>query len=111
MRFHPLIQNSSRYFSGLKRVYHTQTLTSTEYHISSIHSHFWGQLRSGSPFLPQKPEIIAVLHNNNSSRSFLVSVQIRAPRAKLTKVISIGSYSPEVRDFGTLIMSTKALGL
>ena len=26
------------------KVYHTQTLTSTEHHISSLHSHFWVQL-------------------------------------------------------------------
>ena len=36
-----LVQNSSRYFSLLKRVYRTQTLTSTEHQISSLHSHFW----------------------------------------------------------------------
>ena len=29
----------------------------------------------------------------------------------LTKFVSIGSYSPEVRTFGTLIMSTKAFSL
>ena len=29
----------------------------------------------------------------------------------LTKFISIGSYSPEVRGFGTLIMSTKVFRL
>ena len=49
-RFHPLIQNSSRYFSRHKRVCHTQTLTSTEHHISSIHLHFWVQLSYGRAF-------------------------------------------------------------
>ena len=29
----------------------------------------------------------------------------------LTKFVSIGSYSPEVRTFGTLIMSTKLFSL
>ena len=29
----------------------------------------------------------------------------------LTKCVSIGSYSPEVRTFGTLIMSTKVFSL
>ena len=29
----------------------------------------------------------------------------------LTKIVSIGSYSPEVRVFGTLIMSTKVFSL
>ena len=52
MRFHPLVQNSTHYFSWLKWVYATQTLTSTEHHISSLHSHFWVQLSAGSPFLP-----------------------------------------------------------
>ena len=51
MRFRPLIQNSSRYFSRLKRVCRTQTLTSTEHHISSLHSRFWGQLSARSPFV------------------------------------------------------------
>ena len=52
MRFHPLIQNSSRYFSRLKRVCHTQTLTSIEHHIhiSSLHSQLWVQLSAGSAF-------------------------------------------------------------
>ena len=52
MRFRPPIQNSSRYFSRLKWVYRTQTLTSIEHHISSLHSHFWVQLSARSPFLP-----------------------------------------------------------
>ena len=39
------------YFSRLKRVCRTQTLTSTEHHISSQHSHFRVQLSAGSPFL------------------------------------------------------------
>ena len=50
MRFRPLIQNSSCYFSRLKRVCRTQTLTSTEHHISSLHLHFWVQPSSGSAF-------------------------------------------------------------
>ena len=40
----------SHYFSRLKRVCHTQTLTSTERHISSLHSHLWVQLSNGSAF-------------------------------------------------------------
>ena len=40
----------SHYFSRLKRVCHTQTLTSTEHHISSLHSHLWVQLSNGSAF-------------------------------------------------------------
>ena len=50
MLFHPLIQTSSCYFSRLKRVCHTQTLTSTERHISSLHSHLWVLLSAGSAF-------------------------------------------------------------
>ena len=50
MCFRPLIKNSSRYFSRFKRVCHTQTLTSTEHHISSLHSHLWVQLSTGSAF-------------------------------------------------------------
>ena len=58
MRFHPLIQNSSRYFSRLKRVFRTQTFTSREYHFSSQLSRFSGQLRAGSPFVqPDKNRI------------------------------------------------------
>ena len=57
MRFCPLIQNSSSYFSRLKRVCCTQTLTSTEHHISSLHSHLWVQLSYGSPYLwPDKKQ-------------------------------------------------------
>ena len=50
MLFHQLRQTSSRYFSRLNRVCHTQTLTSTECHISSLHSHFWVQLSAGNAF-------------------------------------------------------------
>ena len=50
MRFRPLIQNSSRYFSRLKQSCHTQTLASTEHHISSLHSRLWVQLNTGSAF-------------------------------------------------------------
>ena len=51
MRFHPLVQNSSHYFSRIKRICATQTLTSTEHHISSLYSHFWVELSAGSSFL------------------------------------------------------------
>ena len=50
MLFHPLIQTSSCYFSRLKWVCHTQTLTSTEHHISSLHSHLWVELSPESAF-------------------------------------------------------------
>ena len=50
MLFHPLIQTPSRYFSRLKRLCHTQTLTCIECHISSLHSHLWVQLNAGSAF-------------------------------------------------------------
>ena len=52
MRFHPLIQHLSCCFSRLKRVCRTQTFTSIEHNISSLHSRFWVQLSAGSPFLP-----------------------------------------------------------
>ena len=126
MRFRLPIQNSSRYFSRLKRICRTQTLTSTEHHISSVHSHFWVQRSSGSAF-PQPDKnrkflrFFIIILNLTSRSSFLISVQtrfLRAPRASsalhtqiLTKFISIGSYSPEVRAFGTLITSTKVFRL
>ena len=50
MRFHPLIKNYGRYFSRLKQVCHTQTLTSTDQHISSLHSHLWVHLSAGRAF-------------------------------------------------------------
>ena len=56
----------------------------------------------------QKPEIVVVLHNNNFKIFFsnIVSNEIppRSGVQMLTKLISIGSYSPEIRTFGTLIM-------
>ena len=122
MRFRPPIQNSSRYFSRIKRTYRTQTLTSTELRISSLHSHFWVQLRAGSPFLPPAKTwkflrlfniniiIIIIIFNF----FFSISVQTRFLRAlvqKLTKLIPIGSYSPEVRAFGNLIIPTKVFRL
>ena len=73
MRFCPLVQNSSRYFSRLKRVCRTQTLTSIEHHISSLHLHFWVQPSSESSF-PQpdkKRKFLRFLHhqyNNNNQR-------------------------------------------
>ena len=75
MRFHPLIQNSSCYFSWLKRVCHTQTLTSIEHHIISLHLYFCVQLRSGSVF-PQPDKNMKFLrflhhqyHNNWASEA------------------------------------------
>ena len=47
MRFHPPVQTSSHYFSRLKRVCRTQTLTS---HISSLRSHLWVQLSAGNAY-------------------------------------------------------------
>ena len=44
MRFHPLIQYSSHYFSQLKQVCCSQTFTSTKHHITSLYSHFCVQL-------------------------------------------------------------------
>ena len=108
MRFHPLIQISRRYFSGLKRVYHTKTLTSN--HISSLHSHFWVQISAGSPFLPtdKNGKFLRFLHhhhhhhnNNNNFKIFsLIDSDEISPRSvynELLKLISIGSYFTEVR--------------
>ena len=50
MRLRPPIQNSSRYFFRLKRGCRRQTLTSTEHHISSLHSHYWVEPSSGNAF-------------------------------------------------------------
>ena len=58
MRFHPLIQNSRRYISRFKWVCCTQTLTSTEHHISSLHSHLWVQLSAGSTFPQPNKNVI-----------------------------------------------------
>ena len=67
MRFHQIIQNSSCYFYRLKRVCHIQTLTSTEHHISSLHSHLWVQLSTGSAF--PKPN-----KNGKFLRLFIISM-------------------------------------
>ena len=68
MLFHPLIQTSSRYFSRLKRVCHTQTLTSTECHISSLHSHLWVQLSAGNA-IPQPDK------NDKFLRFFIIIIR------------------------------------
>ena len=63
----------------------------------------------------QKPEIVVVLHNNNFKIFFsnIVSNEIppRSGVQMLTKLISIGSYSPEIRTFGTLIMCINVVRL
>ena len=46
--FPPTNTKFKLFFSRLKRVCHTQTLTSTERHISSPDSHLWVQLSAGS---------------------------------------------------------------
>ena len=51
------------------------------------------------------PEIFAFI----IGFSFTVSMEIN--NIMLTKFVSISSYSPEVRTFGTLIMSTKVFSL
>ena len=52
----------------------------------------------------QKREILEILHhNNNNSKIFSSISSDEIP----PQFISIGSYSPEVRAFGTLITSTK----
>ena len=112
MLFHQLIQTSSRYFSLLKRLCRTQTLTSTESHIS----HSYGSSKCLSAAL-QKRQILAILqhnNNNNNFKIFLVSVQMRFlhdPHANAQQFISIGSYSHEVGAFGTLVTSTKVFRL
>ena len=68
MLFHPLVQTSSRYFSRLKQVCRTQTLTSTESHISSLHSHLWVQLSAGSVF-PQPDK------NDKFLRFFIIIIR------------------------------------
>ena len=68
MLFHPLIQTSSRYFSRLKRVCRTQTLTSTEHHISSLHSHLWVQLSAGNA-IPQPDK------NDKLLRFFIIIIK------------------------------------
>ena len=107
MLFHPLIQISSRHFSRLKRVCRTQTLTSTERHLSSLHSHCWKCLSAAR----QKREILAILHHNKLiiiNFKIFSSYQFRRDSSTirvqmLTKLISIGSYSPEIRAFGLLL--------
>ena len=107
--FHPLIQTFSHYFSRLKRVCHTQTLTSTERHTSSLHSCLWVQPSAGSAF-PQ-PD------NNDKFLRFLIIINFKIfslyqlIRDSFTKFISISSYSPEVSAFGTLITSTNVFSL
>ena len=120
MRFHPLIQNSSRYFSRLKWVCRTQTLTSTEHHISSLHSQLWVQLSAESAFpLPVNNDkflrffniIIIIINFKIFSLYQLIQDSSMIHSQMLTKFISIGSYSPEVSAFGTLITSTKVFSL
>ena len=62
MQFRPLIQNSSHYFSQLKRVCRTQTLTSTEYHNFKSTLTFLGpaKLTNCLSAARQKPEILAI---------------------------------------------------
>ena len=52
-------------------VYHTQTHSCTEHHISSLHSHFRLKLGAGSPFLPREnnQEILAVIQHQYYSES------------------------------------------
>ena len=106
----PIIQNSSLYFSRLKRVCRTQTLTSTEHHISSLHSHFW----VGSPFLLTDKigkclRFIIIIN----SRSFLIPVQTRFLYAPHTKTYINGKLFSEVCAFflAFLLRLLKYLGL
>ena len=114
--FHPLIQTFSRYFSRLKRVCHTQTLTSTERHTSSLHSHLWVQLSTGSAFpQPNKNDkflrFFIIFNFKIFSLYQLIRDSSTIRMQMLTKFMSISSYSPKVSAFGTLIASTKVFSL
>ena len=95
-----------RYFSRLKRVCRTQTLISTEHHISSLHSRFWGQLSAGSPFVqPDK--------NRKFLRFFIVLINFKIFFWRDSSALSVlGSYSPEIDGFFVLLLCLlKYLGL
>ena len=85
MRFHPLIQNSTRYFSQLKRVYRTQTPQNIIFQVYT--SHFC-QISTGIPFLPtdKNGKFLRFLHHNNNFKIFLPSVQTRFLRTLCTKL-------------------------
>ena len=80
----------------------TQTLTSTEHHISSLRSHFWVQLSTVSPFLPtnkyRKFIIIIIFNFSHQFRRDFSALRVQI----LIKLVSIGSYFPA---YGTLIKS------
>ena len=119
MRFRPLIKNSSRYFSRLKRVCHT-----------NIHKHRTSYFKSTLPFLgPAKrwKSICATGKNRKFLQFFIIIMIIFNSRSSfliqfwrdssvlhvqmLIIFLSICSYSPEVGAFGTLITSTKVFRL
>ena len=86
-----------------------------DYHNPLLYPGFLGVYRSGRyiiiPLLTNFPEICALIIG------FSFTVWTKNPRKKygnkrmLTTFVSIGSYSPEVRAFGTLITSTKVFSL
>ena len=60
-------------------VCHTQALTSTEHHISSLQSHFRGQLSAGSSFLPpdkNRKFLWFFIINILNFKIFFISVQM-----------------------------------
>ena len=93
-------------------VCHTQALTSTEHHISSLQSHFRGQLSAGVLFCrPTKTGNSCGSSSSTylTSRSFLFQFRwdfsaLRKPI--LLKFISMGSCFPEVRSLDILNKST-----
>ena len=94
---------------------YTKSLISTEHHISSLHSHFWVQLSSGSIFLQTNKNGNSYFFIINIIFNFKIffSLRIRRDFSMLLKqiLISIGSYFPEVCAFGTLTMFTEAFTL
>ena len=85
MLFHPLLQNSSHYFSQLKRVYCTQTPQNIRFQVYT--SHFC-QISTESPFLPTDKnwKFLRFLHHTNNFKIFLPSVHTRFLRTLCTKL-------------------------
>ena len=121
MLFHPLIQTSSRYFSRLKWVCRTQTLTNTERHISSLHSHLWVQLNAGSAFpQPDKNDkllrffITIIIIMNFKIFSSISSDKIpprSACKCSQNLYQSVANHLKYVHTFRTRITSTKVFRL
>ena len=112
MLFHALIQTSSRYFSRLKWVCRAQTLTNTERHISSLHSHLWVQLSAESA-LPSPTKTTNSCNSSLISRSVCISSNEIPPRSacKCSQYKSIAIHLKYVIWYSYYGLSVRLTGL